>query len=114
MNLKDAKIHLTINLEGGYKQDFVIDKNGKKKRIFHIMPKSKKIVKSINLPETFTNFAISDNARLEINKRSNIFNHWKRMNPKQRLEYFIKNLVSDVLHKWPVVKDEDYSYKILI
>lgn len=108
------KILLTINLEGGLTQisKIVKDKktNKKSRKNFKIVSVAKQ---RINLGEKFIENAMSMEGRPSVRANFNIYASWKRMKPKERLEFHIKDLVRSISGIRHPLLNKDYTYKTI-
>jgi hypothetical protein len=97
MNYKNAQVLLTINLEAAHKPRFVKGTvKGVEKLVRVFDPEfepNADCYQIMLLSEEFVNNAISFEGRVAA-KLSFAFNNWKKMTPKDRLEYSIGELVN--------------------
>ena len=110
--IDERKILLTINLEGGLTQvsKIVKDKktNVKSRKNFKIATVAKQ---KVTLGEAFISNAISLEGRPSARSNFNIYAHWKRMKPKERLEFHLKELVRSISGVAYPLMNKDYTYK---
>jgi hypothetical protein len=110
--IDERKILLTINLEGGLTQISKIVKNkksGKKSRKNFKIPSL--VRHKISLGEEFIKHSMSLDGRPGVRQNFNVYANWKKMKPKERLEFHIKDLVTSIYGvKYPLI-NRDYTYK---
>ena len=110
----ERKILLTINLEGGLTQVSKVVKDKKTNRKSRKNFKISSIAKQkINLSEIFIENAMSLEGRPGVRQNFNVYANWKKMKPKERLEYHLKSLVSSISGVSYPLLNRDYTYKIV-
>ena len=112
--IDERKILLTINLEGGLTQvsKIIRDKetNIHSRKHFKVASIAKQ---KITLGEVFIENATSMEGRPSVRDNFNIYAHWKKMKPKERLEFHLKDLVSSIAGIKHPLANRDYTYKMI-